>query len=69
MWSFGCIMYELLMYFKYSSTPDELFIEQFSDERYLFPGNSCYPLSKYKKKNEKGESVALREEEKIGSKD
>ena len=43
MWSFGCIVYELL---RYTLNKDKNFkYEEFQKERYLFQGDSCFPLS------------------------
>lgn len=42
MWSFGCILFELLQYlFKNNET----FNREFQQKRYLFQGGSCFPLS------------------------
>ena len=49
MWSFGCILYELL---KYANKDPEMSGKDFNDnERFLFCGNSCFPLSPKKHKN------------------
>ena len=45
MWSFGCILYELLKYFV---RDQEVPIREFGAERFLFQGTSCYPLSPVK---------------------
>jgi len=47
MWSFGCILYELL---KYTIRDSSLPIDEFKKDRYLFQGTSCYPLTPAKKK-------------------
>ena len=54
MWSFGCILYELL---KYTIRDPAMSMDEFKKERYLFQGNSCYPLTPIKKKN--GETTNL----------
>ena len=41
-WSFGCILYELI---RYTQKNDETFEKEFQKLRYLFQGTSCYPLS------------------------
>jgi len=44
LWSFGCVIYELLNF--YSCNPDnEASLKKYNRERFLFPGNSCFPLS------------------------
>ena len=43
MWSFGCILYELLRYTL--KKVDNFAYEDFQKERYLFQGDSCFPLS------------------------
>jgi serine/threonine protein kinase len=53
LWSLGCIIYELLMYISFTGTDDK-FKTDFQKARYLFQGNSCFPLSPFGKK-EKGE--------------
>ena len=53
LWSLGCIIYELLMYISFTGN-DEKFKTDFQKARYLFQGNSCFPLSPFGKK-EKGE--------------
>jgi len=52
MWSFGCILYELLR----NSTRriDFSNVEQFQIQKILYPGNSCYPISPIKEINEDG---------------
>jgi len=42
MWSFGCILFELL---KYTCKDEKQSKKDFLKERYLFQGNSCFPLS------------------------
>ena len=49
MWSFGCILYELL---KYTKRDPSMSAEEFKEERYLFKGTSCYPLTPMKKNGE-----------------
>jgi len=49
MWSFGCILYELL---KYSIRDRNASIADFNtQERFLFKGASCFPLSPVKDQN------------------
>ena len=49
MWSFGCILYELI---KYSTRPENQAITDFiGKERFLFQGTSCFPLSPVKNEN------------------
>ena len=51
LWSFGCIIYELLVYYQYDGDPKHK--KEFQKQRYLFQGNSCFPLSPcVKDKNE-----------------
>ena len=54
MWSFGCIMYELLMYLTSYKNDAKGFESKFQDVRFLFRGDSCFPLSPCNK--EKGKS-------------
>jgi mitogen-activated protein kinase 1/3 len=50
LWSMGCIVYELLMYITFKGS-DEQFKKEFQKTRYLFQGNSCFPLSPFGKKD------------------
>ena len=52
MWSFGCIIFELLQYVH--KNPDH-FQKEFQQKRYLFQGGSCFPLSPCKNKNANNE--------------
>jgi mitogen-activated protein kinase 1/3 len=45
LWSVGCIIYELLQYLNH--TNKATFKDEFSKKRYLFQGDSCFPLSPY----------------------
>lgn len=54
LWSFGCIIYELLKYIKYEHSESQ-FKKEFHKIRYLFQGNSCFPLSPCNKDEEDGE--------------
>jgi mitogen-activated protein kinase 1/3 len=49
LWSFGCILYELLMYLTHQSQEPAIFEKKFQDIRFLFQGDSCFPLSPSKK--------------------
>jgi len=51
MWSFGCIIYELLKYIMRENNND------FKKNRYLFKGTSCFPLSPIK--NDNGENTSI----------
>ena len=42
MWSFGCILYELI---KYTIRDTSKTAREFNRERYLFQGKSCFPLT------------------------
>jgi len=56
LWSMGCIIYELLKYINYKKD-DASFKKEFSTNRYLFQGNSCFPLSPCSENNNrKGDS-------------
>ena len=57
MWSFGCIIFELLQYI--CKNPDT-FHKCFQQDRYLFQGGSCFPLSpcKHKQPDKEGKKVA-----------
>lgn len=44
MWSFGCIINEILQYMNYKKDMNS-FKNDFANIRYLFQGNSCFPLS------------------------
>jgi len=45
-WSLGCIMADMLKLTPtYAYTREKLEIGANHDEKYLFEGNSCYPLS------------------------
>jgi hypothetical protein len=52
MWSFGCIIYELLQYVQKDNAT---FYDEFQIKRYLFQGGSCFPLSPCKKKQTSGD--------------
>jgi serine/threonine protein kinase len=54
MWSFGCIIYELL---KYITRENKAGQAEFKRHRYLFKGSSCFPLSPLK--NETGQSTSI----------
>ena len=64
MWSFGCIIYELLQYLLYSQEHQHSFNhEQLQKKRYTFMGDSCFPLSpiakqKNKKENESKQAIS-----------
>jgi mitogen-activated protein kinase 1/3 len=45
MWSFGCIIYELTMYLLHQKEDPSVFETKFQDIRFLFQGDSCFPLS------------------------
>jgi len=45
MWSFGCILYELIMYLLHQKQDPKDFETKFQDIRFLFQGDSCFPLS------------------------
>ncbi len=47
MWSFGCILFELIQFTIKTGTSKE-----FSNDRYLFKGKSCFPLTPIDKKND-----------------
>jgi hypothetical protein len=49
MWSFGCIIHEILQYVVKDPIVS---LKGFQKKRYLFQGNSCFPLSPCKKKEE-----------------
>ena len=49
MWSFGCIIYELLQYIIHNEQNKTFIKNHFQMERFLFQGDSCFPLSPYKK--------------------
>lgn len=56
MWSFGCILYELIMYLLHQKQDPKDFDTKFQDVRFLFQGDSCFPLSpQNKNKGEKTE--------------
>ena len=42
MWSFGCILFELM---KYATRESDISQEDFTKERFLFQGNSCFPMT------------------------
>jgi len=54
MWSFGCVLYELIKYTIRNVDSEE---EDFEKERYLFQGTSCFPLSPMKDEN--GEQTTI----------
>lgn len=63
MWSFGCILFELLKYF----TKDvKTFEKNFQKERYVFQGTSCFPLSPCK--NDKNDEINAESKDKDGKK-
>ena len=62
LWSFGCIIYELLMYITNTQSETQ-FKKEFQKLRYLFQGNSCFPLSPCAKDDKE------RDNEKDGPKD
>lgn len=67
MWSFGCIIFELLQYVQ--KNPDT-FHKEFQQKRYLFQGGSCFPLSPCKKqKTEEKSSSSNKKFNMIGSTD
>ena len=48
MWSFGCIIHELIQYFiALNFTHKESFKKDFQKLRYIYQSNSCFPLSPY----------------------
>ena len=53
MWSFGCILYELIKYTLKGNKQEA----EFKKERYLLDGTSCFPLSPVK--NEKKDETAV----------
>ena len=49
MWSFGCVLYELLQYA--NRDMDQGIVEFNNKERFLFQGSSSFPLSPMKMEN------------------
>jgi len=45
MWSFGCIVFELLQYLAHNNDNQKQYNKEFQDLRFLFQGDSCFPLS------------------------
>lgn len=66
MWSFGCIIYELLQYVHKNN---ETFFKEFQQKRYLFQGGSCFPLSPCKNQNKNQESGKSKRVNMIGNTD
>lgn len=44
LWSLGCIIHELIQYLQYNKGETN-FRKEFQRIRYLYQGNSCFPLS------------------------
>lgn len=55
MWSLGCIVFEMLMYLLHNKDDEAYYNEHFQALRFLFQGDSCFPLSP-KDKNKNPES-------------
>ena len=66
MWSFGCIIFELLQYVHKSS---DTFFKDFQQKRYLFQGGSCFPLSPCKNKNNTNDGSKQKKVNMIGNTD
>lgn len=66
MWSFGCIIFELLQYVHKNN---ETFFKDFQQKRYLFQGGSCFPLSPCKNKNNNNEGSKSKRVNMIGNTD
>ena len=54
MWSMGCIIHELLKYLQYPKDTNS-FKKEFQKIRYLYQGNSCFPLSPCNKEDDDDE--------------
>mmetsp|Transcript_363 Transcript_363/g.300 ORF Transcript_363/g.300 Transcript_363/m.300 type:complete len:138 (+) Transcript_363:2307-2720(+) len=61
LWSFGCIIYELLQYILYEQSETQ-FRKEFHRIRYLFQGNSCFPLSPCNKDDDDGAKKGAKKE-------
>jgi mitogen-activated protein kinase 1/3 len=58
-WSLGCILFEMLMYLLHNKDDEAYYEKHFQEMRFLFQGDSCFPLSpKDKNKSGKGDSKA-----------
>ena len=57
MWSFGCILYELIKFTTSTIRKNKALKKQFEKERFLFEGTSCFPLSPMR--NDKGETTTV----------
>ena len=66
LWSMGTIIYELLMYLQYQLKDKEQFARHFKQDRYLFQGNSCFPLSPCSENTKKKNEVAAEKAGKPG---
>ena len=53
MWSFGCIVFELLQYLVHNNDDEKQYNKEFQDIRFLFQGDSCFPLSPLDKSKQK----------------
>ena len=56
MWSFGCIVFELLQYLVHNTDDEKQYNREFQDIRFLFQGDSCFPLSPLDKNKQKEKS-------------
>jgi hypothetical protein len=57
----GCIIYELLMYIYFEDFNEAKndFKENFDKKRYLFTGDSCFPLSPITKNEDKDNKTKI----------
>lgn len=65
LWSLGCIIHELIQYLQYNKG-EHHFKKEFQRLRYLYQGNSCFPLSPCEKNDdEKDKKDGDKSEEKV----
>ena len=70
LWSFGCILHELLKYTLNKQDASSFCYDDFSKVRYLFQGDSCFPLSPCKIANKiKADEKSTKKRNKVGVND